>query len=67
MEQRWKNVTGEDAANFIIKRMDELEMLATPEDAGRKGELKGHNDELQIIADHLRRLNEDREKTDAGD
>lgn len=58
---RWKNITGEDVADFIIKRMDELDMLATPENEGRKGELTGHNAELLIITDHLRRLNEDRE------
>jgi hypothetical protein len=62
MEKRWEHITGEDVANLIINRMDELDMLATPEDAGRRGELTGHNAELQIIADHLRRLNEDREK-----
>lgn len=60
MKKTWENITGEDVSSFILKRMDELEMLATPEDAGRRGELKGHNEELQIIAEHLRRLNEDR-------
>ena len=63
LRKRWTNIKGEDVADFIIKRMDELDALEG--NPNRKQEVQGHNDELQIIADHLRRLNEDREKAEA--
>ena len=58
----WSNVTGQDVARFILQRMDELEALKTPEDLERKAELKGHEDELQILSDYFRRLDEARQE-----
>ncbi len=56
----WENISGPDVSAFILQRMDELEELPTPQDPERKGELKGHEAELQIISDYLRRLDENR-------
>lgn len=51
----WENVTGHDVSEIILKRMDELEDLPATE--YRKDELKGHEDELQIIAQRITALN----------